>query len=124
MCRNGYPEGGEKVEKTFLFLLGSALGSPGPLQVTKMEPKDAKVLPRDPKPKVLGSKTASKMYNSLIDIRQIFASYASILGLEEQKPGNQYVHEKGNVVCERRRGGVGRSPLDNFLCWVTKSKIS
>ena len=45
----GIQREGEKVQKTSLFLLGSALGSPGPLQVTKMEPKDTKILPRDPK---------------------------------------------------------------------------
>ncbi len=52
---------GEKVPQTSLFLIGSALGSPGPPQVTKMEPKGAKRFPGDPKIEVLGSKTAPKM---------------------------------------------------------------
>ena len=56
------PRGGEeKVRKTYIFLLGSALGSPGPLQVTKMDPKGAKMLPRDPHIEILGSKTAYRM---------------------------------------------------------------
>ena len=50
----GTQSGKEKVQKPLLFLLGSALGSPGPLQVTKMEPKDAKKLPRDPPIEVFG----------------------------------------------------------------------
>ena len=113
MYRHGYPEGGEKVQETFLSLLGSALGSPGALQVTKKEPQGAQMLPREPKIKVLGSKTVSKMHNFLIDFRQTFDNSESVLGLEMQKTRYLYVHEKRNVVCERRGGGVGRSPLDN-----------
>ena len=55
------PRGREKVQIAFLFVLGSALGSPGSLQVIKIEPKGVKMLPRDTKIKVLGLKRASKM---------------------------------------------------------------
>ena len=115
MCRNGYPEGGESL-KNQSFLLGSALGFPGALQVTKKEPKGAEMPPRAPKIVVLESKTASKMHNFFIDFRQIFGNSESILGLEMQKTGYPYVHEKRNVVSERRGGGVGRSPLDIYIC--------
>lgn len=50
-----------------------------------MDPKDAKMLPTDPETAVLGSKTASKMYNFRIDFRKILANSAWTLGQEMQK---------------------------------------
>ena len=61
MYQNGYPNGGEKVPKTYLFLIGLPLGSPAEPKATKMEPKGAKMTPGDPGVLVLGSKTAPKM---------------------------------------------------------------
>ena len=60
MTKNGYPKVGEKVSETSLFLIGSPVGSSGPPQATKMDPKGARMLHGDPKIEVLGSKTASK----------------------------------------------------------------
>ncbi len=47
--------------KTYLFLIGLPLGSPGEPKVTKMESTDAKMTSGEPTIEVLGSETAPKM---------------------------------------------------------------
>ena len=115
MCRNWYPEGGGESPKNISFSSWVSFGVPWGAPGHQKEPKGAKMLPRAPKIVVLESKTASKMHNFFIDFRQIFGNSESILGLEMQKTGYPYVHEKRNVVSERRGGGVGRSPLDIYI---------
>lgn len=98
MCRNGYPEGGGESPKNLSFSSWVSFGVPWGAPGHQKEPQGPKMLPRDTKINVLGSKTASKMHNFLIGFRQILVSSESVRGLEMQKTRNPCSWNKKRCV--------------------------
>ena len=98
MCRNGYPEGGGESPKNLSFSSWVSFGVPWAAPGHQNGAQGCKMLPRDPKIKVLKSKTASKMHNFLIEFRKILASSESVRGLEMQKTRNPCSWNKKRCV--------------------------
>ena len=94
----GTQRGGEELQKTSLFLLGSALGPPGALQVAKKSPRVPKYSPGTSKLTFWGRKRPQNthfFYEFLKDSQQ----FSSILGLEIESTVNPHVQER----LEKRR---------------------
>ena len=89
----GTQRGGEELQKTSLFLLGSALGSPGALQVAKKSPRVPKCSTGTPKLTFWCRKYIKKP-DFLCEFSIDFQQFSLTLGLEIQSAGNPHVQER------------------------------
>ena len=75
----------EKVPQTYLFLIGSALGSAGPPQVTKMKPKGVKMFPGTQQIQFWGRKLTLKCVQRMVPQPQFLSTVAG-LGVSQWIP--------------------------------------